>query len=370
MAADKSIPVSSTVQAAEKELSQDIVVATLPPEEQKKIEEIKKTIDLNDTQLPINYGVAIQKNVSQFADNILKEIRNKDSGAVGELLSGLMQNVRGVDVDSLSGKSKGFLSRLFGKLVDEGQRFMAQYEKLGGQIDRITDKLDQAQLSLGRDQIMLDNLFEKNREFFRDLNFHIAAAELKLKEAKEKTLPEMETKARAAADMVAQQALSDFKQAVNRFEKRVHDLKLTRMITLQTIPQIRIIQNGNHELISKIQSSILNTVPLWKNQIVVAISLYRQRLASKLQQNVSDTTNSLLQKNAELLKQNSIDVARESERGVVDVETLKKVNDDLISTIEETLKIQEEGRQKRAIVERELNSLETQLKDKLTSFKK
>jgi len=224
-------------------------------------------------------------------------------------------------------------------------------------------------MQLLKDIALLDNMYEKNQEYLKNLDLYIAAGQIKLKELQEKTIPEMKAKADASNDPADAQKFQDLAMAVNRFEKKVHDMKLSRMIAIQTAPQVRMIQGSNQTLVEKIQTSILNTIPLWKNQIVIAITLFRQNKALKLQKEITKTTNDLLSKNAELLKQSSIDIAKETERGIVDIETLKKVNNDLITTIEETLKIQAEGRVKRAQAEKELIKLETDLKQKLTTVK-
>jgi len=227
------------------------------------------------------------------------------------------------------------------------------------------DELDKSKMQLLKDITLLDYLFEKNLEYLGNLNYYIMAGTLKLKEISEKVIPEMQVKVKETNDPVDAQKLNDLIQMANRFEKKIHDLKLSRMVSLQTAPQIRLIQNNNQVLVEKIQSSILNTIPLWKNQIVIAISLLKQKNALAVQKEVTDTTNTLLQKNAEMLKTGSIDLARETERGVVDIETLKKVNVELIATIDETLNIQKEGRLKRQQAEAELATIEKELKQKL-----
>ncbi|KJR40885.1 toxic anion resistance family protein [Candidatus Magnetoovum chiemensis] len=338
-------------------------------DENNKIEQIKQTIDVKNTSSVIQYGVEVQSRISEFADKILYEIRSKDSGFVGELLSNLIFNVKDLGVDGLS--EEGFLSKIpiIGSFVSNTKKFLAQYQRLSVQIEKTVDELDKAKMQLLRDIAMLDNLYDKNVEYFKELNYYVAAGDFKVTELKETLLPELKQKAQTSNDPIEAQQYNDMEQLANRFEKRLHDLKLSRMIALQTAPQIRLVQNNNQVLAEKIQSSILNTIPLWKNQIVIAVSLIRQKKALKLQKEVTDTTNELLTKNAELLKTGSIDIARESERGIVDLETLKKVNADLVSTIDETIKIQQEGRVKRIQAEKELVNIEKELKDKLTSLR-
>jgi uncharacterized protein YaaN involved in tellurite resistance len=249
--------------------------------------------------------------------------------------------------------------------VNAIKKFIAQYEKVSVHIERIIGELDKARVTLLKDISMLDSMYETNLQYLRNLDYYIAAGMVKLKELQEKTLPELKAKAEASNDPKDTQRLQDFSQAMNRFEKKIHDLKLSRLIAIQTAPQLRLIQGNNQALVEKIQSSILNTIPLWKNQIVIAVSLFRQKKSLELQKEVSKTTNELLAKNSELLKQSSIDIAKENERGIVEVETLKKVNQDLITTIEETLKIQAEGRTKRQAAESEIIRLEGELKTTL-----
>lgn len=344
-------------------------LANFSEEEQRDIESISKQIDIEDSQAIITFGVGAQKEIASFADNILGEVKAKDSGYVGDILTELVINVKDLNVDSLKAEG-GFLSKIpiIGNLVDEVRRFIAKYENLSSKIDRIVNELDKARMTLLKDITLLDNMYDKNADYLRKLDMYIAAGQLKLKEFNEKLLPELKAKADASKDAAEAQKYQDIAQAVNRFEKKLHDLKLSRIIAIQTSPQIRLIQNGDQTLVEKIQSSILNTIPLWKNQIVIAITIFRQAKALKLQKEVTETTNDLLKKNAELLKNGSIEVAKESERGIVEIETLRKVNNDLITTLQETIKIQQEGRTKRQEAERELVKLEGDLKKKLTEF--
>jgi len=341
-------------------------LSKLTEEQKQRLEEIIKTINLEDSQFILQYGVGAQSQIAGFADNIVSEVRAKDSGYVGDILTDLMLKVKELDVDGVS-SGKGFMSRfpIFGSLVNNTQKFAARYQKLSTEIEKIVDELDKSKMQLLKDITLLDYLFEKNLEYLGNLNYYIMAGTLKLKEINEKIIPEMQSKVNETNDPLDAQKLNDLIQMANRFEKKIHDLKLSRMVSLQTAPQIRLIQNNNQVLVEKIQSSILNTIPLWKNQIVIAISLAKQKNALAVQKEVTDTTNTLLQKNAEMLKTGSIDLARETERGVVDIETLKKVNEDLIATIDETLNIQKEGRIKRKQAEEELAAIEKELKQKL-----
>ena len=334
------------------------------PEERAKAEEIKNGIDLMDSQTAILYGVGAQRNLAEFSDNILANVRNKDTGYVGDLMGELVEKVRDVGVDEAEG---GVLDKLpfLRSAARAVRRLLARYEKIEVQIDRIQRDLEEARMQMLKDVAMFDGLYEKNLEYFRGLQVYIVAGEEKLRETREETLPRLRAEAQAKGDPMSAQVVRDFEDTVDRFEKKLHDLKLSKSIAIQTAPQIRLIQNNDKLLVDKIQTAILSTIPLWKGQIVIALGLARQQSALQMQRSVTDTTNELLQRNAELLKQNSLDVARESERGIVDLETLKKVNDDLISTIEETIQIQREGRAARQSAEAELAGIEQKLKDAL-----
>jgi uncharacterized protein YaaN involved in tellurite resistance len=353
----------------EKLVPKDDDMVPFSPEELARVQEIKNQIHVEDSQAVITYGVGAQRDISQFADNILNEVRAKDSGYAGDILTSLVLKVKEIDVDSLGEGS--FLSKIpiIGNLVNSFKRFIERYEKLSVQIEKIVDELDDARMRMLKDITLLDNMYGKNLDYMKNLDLYIAAGKLKLNELEATTLPELKAKADESKKPEDVQKYNDFSQFLNRLDKKIYDLKLSRMITMQTGPQLRLIQNGNQALVEKIQSSILNTIPLWKNQIVIAITLFRQKKALKLQKEVTDTTNELLKKNAELLKESAAGIASESERGIVDIETLKKVNDDLISTIEDTLKIQAEGKTKRQQAEQELVKIEDQLKNKLLSLK-
>ncbi|MCM2278995.1 MAG: toxic anion resistance protein [Oligoflexia bacterium] len=338
----------------------------LDAEDQVRVETLKESIDIKSPDAALDYGVAVQKGISEFADGVLELVRNKDSGQVGVLLSDLMTKVKAIDVDNLRYRKPGILEKVFGGLINKARELVSKYEKINGQIAGIQERLGAAQEELKQDIGLMDGLFDRNVAFFKDLTVYIAAGDQKLKELRESVLPELQKKAESSPNPLDRQEFADFQQQLQRFERRVHDLKLSRTITLQALPQIRLIQHNNQQLAEKIQSSIVNTIPLWKNQILVALSLYRQRAALDLQKNVSDTTNELLQKNAELLKANAIEIARENERGIVDIATLRKTQVDLIETIHQTLAIQEEARKTRAFVEKELVSMEQELKTRLT----
>ncbi len=327
--------------------------------------EIAKSINVQDSQSVLAFGSNAQGKIASFADTILTQIRSKDAGHVGQVLSDLVVAVKGVNVDSL--KSNDLASRIpfIGALIDSFKKFLARYEKLSVQIEKILGELESARMTLLKDITLLDSLHQKNMEYLKDLDIYIAAGQIKLEELRSKVLPEAQAKAQASADPLEAQKLQDLIQFISRFEKKIHDLKLSRMVAIQTVPQIRLIQSNNQVLVEKIQSSIMNTIPLWKNQIVIAITIFRQKRALEVQRKVTDTTNDLLEKNSQMLKDSTVGVAKENERGIVDIETLKKVNADLISTIEDVLKIQEDGKRKRGEAELELARMEAELKARL-----
>jgi uncharacterized protein YaaN involved in tellurite resistance len=343
-----------------------IDVSKMEPQFLARARDTATQINLSDSRMLMEYGVAAQRKIADFSDAMLSQIRNKDTGYVGEVLGGLLGRIKDLDVGSLhAGGSFWTRIPIIGGFADSIKRFITRYEKLSVQIERILGELETAKGGLLKDISMLDAMFTKNSDYLKDLDVFIAAGQLKLQEVREAVLPALQAKAEASNDPADAQELQDLDQKLVRFEKKLHDLKLSRMVAIQSAPQIRLIQNNNKTLVEKIQSSILTAVPLWKNQVVIAVSLMRQKKALELQRQVSDTTNELLLKNSEMLKQGSLGVAKESERGVVDLETLKKVNADLISTIEETLKIQKEGSEKRLAAESELLKMEGELKARL-----
>ena len=338
--------------------------------DERLIEQIKEGVDVGDPQTVVSYGLPAQSRIANFADSLLGDVRNKDAGVGGAALTDLLKKVREIDVDALSsGHSAAARIPLVGRFVDSFGRFATRYQKVATSIDRIVDSLERARMGLLRDVTVLDKMYDLNLEYLKQLDLYIAAGDQLLEDLQTRTLPEAEVQARATDDPMAAQRLADLQQAVARFERRVHDLKLTRMVAIQTAPQIRLIQGNDQNLVEKIQSSILTTVPLWKNQIIIAISLYRQQRAVELQRQVADTTNDLLTKNAELLRTGSAKVGREVERGVVDVETLRKVNDELVATLEETIRIQQEGHDRRLQAEGEITRLQGDLKQKLIDLR-
>ena len=338
-------------------------IEALTPEEKRRVEEIKNSIDMRESSMALTYGVPAQREIAAFSDSILSSVRTKDSGQVGELLNDLVGKVRAFDTS----EKKSFLQRLpfFGSMMNKAEEIKDGYEKLSTQVERIEMGLEKAKVQMLEDVAMFDGLFEKNLTYFKELQLYIRAGEEKVQEMRDVTLPKLKAQAAQSDNPMAVQVVADFEESVNRFEKKVHDLKISRTLAIQTAPQIRLIQNNDKVLIERVQTAIYHTIPLWKNQMVIALGLSRQNDVLALQRAVNDTTNDLLRRNAEMLKQNTIDTAKENERGIVDIDTVKKVNEDLISTLEETVRIQEEGRAKRAAAEKELIAIEGRLKDAL-----
>ena len=351
--------------APEKELERIAqAVEELTPAERAEVEKIKEGLDLTDSAAIIDFGTAAQKNIADFSDSILCNVRAKDSGYVGELLGELLTNVKSFEPKSSDG---GFLKKLplVSSLVGKAETMMQGYEKVSVQVEKVKTSLQKARMLMMKDVTMLDTLFAKNLEYFKTLELYIRAGEEKMQEMRETTLPKLRAQAAASSDPMAAQVVSDFESSVERFEKKVHDLKISKTISIQTAPQIRLIQNNDKVLIDRVQSAIYNSIPLWKNQMVIALGLANQKKVLEMQHSVNEMTNDLLKKNAEMLKIGTIETAKENERSIVDIETVRKVNDDLVTTIEETLKIQQDGRAKRRAAEAELVALESRLKKAL-----
>jgi len=345
------------------------LIDSLPEESKQKAYGLAEQIDPYNHQSLILYGTQAQSKLLNFSHSMLEHVQNKDVGEIGDILGELMSKLEQVNPDELQPEKRNLFSRLFGKISSSVNEILSKYQKTGAQIDRISVKLDHCKKALMTDNMMLEQLYEKNKEYFQALNIYIAAGEVKIEELQTKTIPELKRKAEGSQDQMDFQDVNDMMQFVDRLDKRMYDLKLSRQITTQSAPQIRLIQNTNQALVEKIQSSIMTAIPLWKNQIAIALTLLRQRSAVQAQKQVSKTTNDLLLKNAELLKTNTIETAIENERGIVDIETLKKTQENLVSTLEETLRIQSEGRTKRHQAEQELISMENELKQKLLNLK-
>ena len=339
------------------------VVNDLNPEERAQVDKIKDELDLTDSTAILRFGAPAQQKIAEFSDSVLSQVRTKDSGPVGELLGNLVTQVREFEPEGGS----SFLKKipLVGSLVKKGEDIKQGYEKLSTQVERIQTNLEQAKLKMMKDVALFDKLYAENLSYFKQLQLYIQAGEEKLTEMREVTLPKLRQQAADSGDPMAVQVVADFEASVNRFEKKVHDLKISKTIAIQSAPQIRLIQNNDKALIDRVQTAIYSTIPLWKNQLVIALGLQAQQDVLRMQQAVNNTTNELLRRNAELLQQNSIETAQENERSIVDIETVREVNDRLINTIEETIKIQQNGRAKRQAAEAELVQIEGRLRETL-----
>lgn len=336
----------------------------LTEQEKKAVDDFAKKIDITDTNLVLNYGVAAQKSVATFSENALSSVRNKDLGEVGETLSNLVVEVKGFGQE----EKKGFAG-LFHKQKDKLELMRAQYGKAETSVNRIVSELEKHQVTLMKDIAMLDQMYELNLKYYKELTMYIIAGKKRLAEVRSGELEELRKKAEASGLAEDAQAYNDYAQKCERFEKKLHDLELTRMVSLQMGPQTRLLQNNDTLMVEKIQSSLVNTIPLWKSQMVLGLSMYHSKQAMEASRAVSDVTNRLLLSNAEALHTGSVEVAKESERGIVDLETLKKTNEHLIATLEEVRQIQDDGRTRRAQAEEELGRIEGELKQKLMDMK-
>lgn len=339
-------------------------------EDKKKIETISQQIKPLDHDGLLQFGTNLQQSMSQFSHQMLDEVQSKDMGPVGDSLSQLMGKLKSVNPNDLDPNKQSKLKRIFRRTKASINEVFSRMQSVSSQIDRITIQLDKHKGNLTKDVELLDGLYDPNKKYFDDVTLYIAAAQRKKQQIQSETIPELQEKAHNSGNQMDIQAVADMEQFVDRLDKRIYDLQLSRQIAIQTAPQIRMIQNVNQALAEKIQSSILTSIPLWKNQMAIALTLMRQRNAVSAQRAVTDTTNDLLTQNASMLKQNAIETATENERGIVDIETLKTTQNDIIETIEQTLQIQQDGRQKRQAAEKELNGLENDLKQHLLSMRK
>ena len=368
-AAAAATAVQAAVEEAEAEkeiVSERPELEKLSPEEQAAVREFAKQIDITNSSQVMAYGAAAQTNISNFSSTALGNVRSKDLGEVGGMLSDLVVELKGLN---FAPEEKKGLKGLFKKASANLASMKAQYNKAEVNVDRITAELEKHERTLLKDIATMDKMYETNQAYFKELTMYILAGQLKCKELREVDLPALQKKAVESGLPEDAQAASDFANMIGRFEKRLHDLELTRIISLQMSPQIRLIQNNDSLMAEKIQTSIVNTIPLWKSQLVLAMSMEHSKQAMEAQKEVSDVTNELLKKNAEMLHQGSIEVAKESERGIVELETLKHTNQELINTLEEVRQIQEEGRASRQAAEAELGRIEGELKQKLLEIR-
>ena len=341
------------------------LIDRLSPEERAKATQLAEQIPVGNYEAILTYGASAQGELTRFSHQMLDHVQSQDIGPVGDVLKELMDKLGEIDPDDLGEKKQSALARLFGRVSKSVQEMMTKYQKLSTQIDRIGVQLEHSKRGLVEDVKMLDNLYEQNKTYFQALNVYIAAAEIKRDELQYEIIPQMRREAELSNDQMAFQEVNDMAQFLDRLEKRLYDLQLSRQITIQSAPQIRMIQQTNQTLAEKIQSSIMTSIPLWKNQIAIALTLNRQKKAVESQKLVTKTTNDLLLKNSEMLKVNSIETAKENERGIIEIDTLKKTQENLIQTIEETLLIQADGRAKRKSAEIEIGRMEEELKQRL-----
>lgn len=333
----------------------------LTPEELKMVDEFTDKIDLHNSQAILQYGVGTQKKMADFSENALKNVRTKDMGEVGDMLSGLVVELKSFEV---SEEDKGLFG-IFKKSANRITSLKAKYDKTEANVNSVCEALEKHQVTLMKDVALLDKMYEANLAYFKELSMYIIAGKKKLAQVREGELAEAKERAMQSNLPEDAQAAKDIEAMCDRFEKKLHDLELTRMISIQTAPQIRLVQNNDTMMAEKIQSTIVNTIPLWKSQMVLALGIEHSNQAAKAQREVTDVTNELLKKNADLLKTASVETAKESERGIVDMETLRHTNETLISTFDEVMQIQADGRAKRQEAEAEMQRLENELKNKL-----
>ncbi|UXR29243.1 toxic anion resistance protein [Staphylococcus simulans] len=339
------------------------------PEQQKKIQELANQIEPMNYDSLMKFGSNAQSSMSTFAHKMLIEVKSKDTGPIGDTLNQLMVKLKEVQPDDFKQEKDSFIKKIFKRAKASANEIFSRMQSVGSQVDRISVELKNHKDGLNRDIQLLNGLYDQNKDYFEELNLYIAAAQEKKQAILEQELPEKRQKAYESGNQMDIQEVADLEQFADRLDKRIYDLQLSRQISLQTAPQIRMIQNVNQTLAEKIQSSILTSIPLWKNQMAIALTLMRQRQAMSAQRAVTDTTNDLLTANSELLKQNAVDTAVENERGIVDIETLKSTHENIIETVEQTLQIQAEGREKRQQAEQELQHLEADMKERLLTMK-
>ncbi|PTJ88547.1 toxic anion resistance protein [Staphylococcus simulans] len=339
------------------------------PEQQKKIQELANQIEPMNYDSLMKFGSNAQSSMSTFAHKMLTEVKSKDTGPIGDTLNQLMVKLKEVQPDDFKQEKDSFIKKIFKRAKASANEIFSRMQSVGSQVDRISVELKNHKDGLNRDIQLLNGLYDQNKDYFEELNLYIAAAQEKKQAILEQELPEKRQKAYESGNQMGIQEVADLEQFADRLDKRIYDLQLSRQISLQTAPQIRMIQNVNQTLAEKIQSSILTSIPLWKNQMAIALTLMRQRQAMSAQRAVTDTTNDLLTANSELLKQNAVDTAVENERGIVDIETLKSTHENIIETVEQTLQIQAEGREKRQQAEQELQHLEADMKERLLTMK-
>ena len=352
---------------AKRQVSNEKLIERLPEHRQKQAQDLAKQIDEANMGAIIAYGSNAQKKLSEFSRSILQQVQLKDTGEVGDVLTELMTKLQESDPRQLTAEPNIF-QRVFKRVKSSITETQMRYQQIGSQIDRVAIRLEREKTELLNDNQMLEQFYNKNKDYFDALNVYIAAGEVKMEQLQNEVIPAAIEKARQSQDQMEVQKVNDLNQFLDRLDKRTHDLRLTRQMTIQQAPQIRMIQNTNQVLAEKIQVSVHTAIPLWENQITIALALLRQQNAATSQRQVSETTNSLLLKNSEMLKQSTVDIAREAERGLTDIDTLRKTQANLVGALEETLEIQKTGRQQRRLAEQELTVMENELHDKLLAI--
>ena len=360
--------VEETKNITNEKIEESLNYDVLSDAEKKAIDEFNEKINVNDSTQILQYGVKAQSKISKFSDNVLENVKTQSTGEVGDLLANLVAELKSFNSDVASENKSGF-GKLFNNAKKQLDKINAKYSKVEVNVDRVEAAVEKHKLQMLKEINIFDSMYEKNLEYFKEISLYIIAGERKLKELREVVLPELQQKARESGEQLDAQKVNDMENIINRFEKKIYDLKTTRIISIQMAPQIRLLQNNEAELVEKIQSSIINTIPLWKNQLVIALGINNAKQALGAQTAVTNLTNDMLQKNSELLKQGSIQMAEESERAIVDIETLQKTNKDLIETLDRVIEIHENGRAKRQEAEQELLNIEKELKDKMVEIK-
>ena len=353
-----------TNEKIEKSLNYD----ALTEQEKRAIDEFNSKIDVQDSTQVLQFGSQAQNKISQFSDSVLEDVKTKNLGEVGDLLSDLVGQIKSFDSE-IAYQNKGGISKLFTSAKRQLDKIIAKYNKIDSNIDMIEKSLENHKLQMLKDINIFDTMYKKNLDYFKELSLYIIAGERKLDELRNVTLPELQKIAAESGEQLDAQKVHDMEGIINRLEKKIYDLKTTRIISIQMAPQIRMIQNNEAELVEKIQGSLTNTIPLWKNQMVLALGINNAKQALGAQKAVTKLTNDMLNKNSEMLKQGSIDIAQESERAIVDVETLQKTNANIIETLDKVIEIHENGRQKRKEAEEQLEEIEKELKEKMVELK-
>ncbi len=362
----EKLPQKTEEQAVEEVKEKMEEESRFTPEEQQQIQAFAQQINISDSNMILQYGAGAQQKLADFSEKALENVKSQDLGEVGNMLTDVVAELKNFDVDN---EKKGFLG-LFHKGENKLETMKAKYDKTAVNVDKICDALEEHQVRLLKDTAMLDQMYDLNLTYYKELSMYIAAGKQKLEEVRNTRLKELMEKAQAGDDQVLAQEAKDLASYCDRFEKKLHDLELSRMISMQTAPQIRLIQNNNTMMVEKIQSTLVNTIPLWKNQMVIALGLEHAQRAAKAQNAVTDMTNELLKKNANALHEATVSTAKASERGIVDIETLTQTNAELVKTFDEVLQIQSEGRQKRLQAEADMVKMENELKQKLLEIRK